>query len=226
MSANAFRARRRPAVAEPDRAPEIRHGVPETRVERRIDEGRVDVDAVRDLGVVQRQQHVGRDHALDIVVGRKDHVVAGIAAAELGEQLVVAGVQVVADRDPGRVAEILDRRLTDVGVPVVDVDLRRLREALPAERRQRGGDGAGAGEETATVVRNLQGRAGAAGHHGDLGPGGGASARTAITLRHHGQPPAESTARAPRCGPARALVETGPCCGRHDTVKPLTVAFS
>ena len=78
--------------------------------------------SVRDLGVVQRQQHVGRDHALDVVVGREDHVVAGIALAQLGEQLVVAREQVVADVDAGRLGEVLERGLADVGVPVVDVD--------------------------------------------------------------------------------------------------------
>ncbi len=119
----------------------------ETGVVGRIGELRIDVGDVRNLGVIERQQHVGHDHLGNVVVGRHHHVVAGVAAAQLGEQLIVAGVEIVADRDPGRVGEILDGRFTDVGVPVVDVHLLALAEPEPTECRHGGGDGDRAGHK-------------------------------------------------------------------------------
>jgi hypothetical protein len=97
--------------------------------------------------VIERQQHVGRDHALDEVVGREDDVVAGIALAQLGEQLLVAREQVVAHGDAGGVGEVVERVLADVCVPIVDVDLTALRHARTAERGQGGGDAERTGDE-------------------------------------------------------------------------------
>ena len=74
-------------VADADGAPEVGHGVDPAGVERRVLEGRVEVDAIGDLGVVQGVQHAGLDHALHEVVGRHDHVIAGVAFAQPGKQL-------------------------------------------------------------------------------------------------------------------------------------------
>jgi hypothetical protein len=92
-------------------------------IEGGLAEGIVDVGNVGDLGMVERHQHLGLDHALDIIVGRHDHVIAGIAGPQLGEQLVVVGIEVHLHLDAGLALEVLQRGLADIGVPVVEVEL-------------------------------------------------------------------------------------------------------
>ena len=52
--------------------------------------------------MIEWQDHVRLDHPLEIVVGRNDHVVAGIAGPELGEQLVIVGEEIHLGLDAGR----------------------------------------------------------------------------------------------------------------------------
>ena len=56
--------------------------------------------------MIERHHHVGLDHALQLVVGRNDHVIAGIAALELGEELVVVGEEIHLGFDAGGRCEI------------------------------------------------------------------------------------------------------------------------
>ena len=82
--------------------------------------GLVDVGHIGDLGVIDRRQHAGLDHALDIVVGRDDHVIAGIAFLELGEQLVIVGIEIHLHLDAGGLVEIGQGGFADIRVPIVE----------------------------------------------------------------------------------------------------------
>ena len=62
---------------------------------------RIQVGQVRDLALVQRQEHAGLDLAAEEVQRRHDDVVAGLAGDELGVQDLVGIVVVVIDLDPG-----------------------------------------------------------------------------------------------------------------------------
>ena len=75
------------------------------------------------MRLVEFHQHVGRRHALDKVVRRHDHVIALIAGAQLGEQFVIAGEQRHVHIDAAAILVIFKRGLTDIGVPVVEVQL-------------------------------------------------------------------------------------------------------
>ena len=66
------------------------------------------------------------DHPLERVVGGHDHVITGIAGLELGKQLVIVGEEIHLHRDAGRRFEISERRLADIGIPVVEIELRLL----------------------------------------------------------------------------------------------------
>ena len=95
--------------------------------------------------MVERHDHVGLDHALEIVVGRHDHVIAGIAGLELGEQFVIVGEEIHLGLDAGRLLEIGQRGLADIGIPVVEIEfllLLRQREARQEGQARRAGAGA------------------------------------------------------------------------------------
>ena len=156
------------AIADALRAPEIGHAVLQALVVVGIGEARRHVDDVGQLGVVERLQHVGDDHPLDEIVRREDDVVAGIALAQLGEHLVVAGEQVVAHRDAGGLGELVQRVLADIGIPVVDVDLLFLCTRQARQRRGGGGDGEAAGEKGAAGEDGSGRRRRAAGHRAEL----------------------------------------------------------
>jgi hypothetical protein len=68
-------------------------------------------------------QHARLAHAADELVGRHDHVIAGVARLQLGEQFVIGGEQAHIDVDAGGLLEVAQRRLADIGVPVVEVQL-------------------------------------------------------------------------------------------------------
>ena len=76
--------------------------------------------------MIERLEQLGLDHALDKLAARNDDVEAWIAGAQLGEQLVVGGKQAHIDVDAARLLEVRERRLADIGVPVVEIELRLL----------------------------------------------------------------------------------------------------
>ncbi len=136
------------AVADADGAPHVGQAVLAARVELGVAEHGIDIADVRDLGVIQRHQHVGHDHPLDIVVGRDDQVVARVAFLQLGEQLVVVGKEIHLDLDAGRFTKIIQRGLADVGVPVVEIEFFLLGgKALAGQEADSRGNGAHAGEK-------------------------------------------------------------------------------
>ena len=115
------------AIADADHEPSIGHAVFAARIVGRVvDELRRDVLDVRDLGVIERLEQIGLDHALDELAARNDDVEAGVAGAQFGEQLVVGREQAHIDVDAARVLEVLERGLADISVPVVEIELRLL----------------------------------------------------------------------------------------------------
>ena len=90
----------------------IWHGVGVVRVIVQAAEVLGDILIVRDVVVIERQEHVLALHARDHVVRRDDHVVAHGAALELGVHVLVAGVGIVVDLDGhavGRLVPVLER---------------------------------------------------------------------------------------------------------------------
>ena len=143
-------AHRRLPVPDADGPPHVGQAVLAPRIERGVTEHRGDVRHVGDPGVIEGLEHPGHDHALDVVVGRDDHVVSRVAFLQLGEELVIVREEVHLDLDPGRRLEVVEGGLADVGVPVVEVELRLL--GRPADPRRDGEarhGRAGAGEERA-----------------------------------------------------------------------------
>ena len=150
----------RPAVADAHGAPHVRDAVAPAGIEGGVPEGRLDIRQVGDGGAVEGHEHPGRDHALDDVVGRHDHVVAGIAALQPREQLVIVREQVHPDRDARPLPEVREGGLPDVGVPVVEVELR----LFPGEARSRqdgetGRRRSGSGKEAAACRPGCESRA-------------------------------------------------------------------
>jgi hypothetical protein len=137
-------------IADTLGAPHIGHRELAARIELGVLEGRIDVAEVGDLGKVDLLQHVGDDHAFHVVVGRHDQVVAGIALFQLGEELVVIGEEIHLDLDAACILEVVERRLADIGVPVVEVDLRLFgAPTAPGYEGEAGRHGAGSRQEAA-----------------------------------------------------------------------------
>src|SRR6185503_13187124 len=88
-----------------------------------VDELRREVFDVRNLGLIERLEQGGLNHALDELAARNDDVVTRIAGTELGEQLVVGRKQAHIDVDAACGLEILERGLAGIGVPVVEIEL-------------------------------------------------------------------------------------------------------
>ena len=55
------------------------------RIKNGVEEGGIGIGDVGDLGMIQLHQHVGTHHALDPAARGHDHIIAGIAALELGK---------------------------------------------------------------------------------------------------------------------------------------------
>ena len=72
--------------------------------------------------MIERHDHAGRCHALDEITARNDDVEAGVAGAQLCEQLVVGCKQAGVDVDACRLLEISQCRLADVGIPIVKIE--------------------------------------------------------------------------------------------------------
>ena len=103
--------------------------------------------------MIDRLKHRGADHPFNIVVGRYDHVIAGIAFAKSRKEFGVVGKEVVSNVDPGGSGEVTQRGLTDIGVPVIDIDLTTLGKAHPVHRRQNRGNGERTLQETPAIGR-------------------------------------------------------------------------
>ena len=115
------------AIADADDKPGIGHAELAAGIVRRVlDELRRDVLDVRDLGVIERLEQLGLNHALDKLAARNDDVEARVAGAQLGEQFVVGGKQAHIDVDAACLLEVSKRRLADIGIPVVEIELRLL----------------------------------------------------------------------------------------------------
>src|SRR5512144_1511647 len=111
------------AIADADDEPGIGHAELAAWIKGRVlDELWRHVLDVRDLGVIERLKQVGLDHALDKLAARDDDIEAGIARAQLGEELVIGGEQAHIDVDAARLLEGLERRLADIGVPVIEIE--------------------------------------------------------------------------------------------------------
>ena len=93
------------------------------RIEGGILEDRIKVGEIGQLRPVDRHHHIGLDHALEIVVGRADHIIARIAGLELGEQFVIVGEEIHLHLNAGGLLEIGERRLADISIPIVEVEL-------------------------------------------------------------------------------------------------------
>jgi hypothetical protein len=94
--------------------------------------------------MIQRLDHVDLDHIRQGVVRGHDDVVARIAGLEFCKQLFIAGEQVVLDLDAALFFEGVERRLADISVPVIDVEL-LLFGREPAARQDRDRHAGGAG---------------------------------------------------------------------------------
>src|SRR5690606_32651745 len=83
---------------------------------------RVQVGQVRDLALVQRQEHAGLDLPAEEVQRRHHDVVTAVAGQQLGLDHLVTVEHVVGDLDAGRLLEVGDGVLGDVVRVVVDVE--------------------------------------------------------------------------------------------------------
>ena len=111
------------AVANTLRPPHVGDAVLAARIEVAVLKRWVEVLEIGNHAQVDRLQHLGDNHLLYIIVGRYNHVITRIALFELGEEFVVVRKQVHLDRNARRLLEIVERGLTNVGVPVVEVEL-------------------------------------------------------------------------------------------------------
>ena len=87
--------------------------------------------------MIEFDQQAGAPHALDIIVGRDDDIVARIAAADFGEQFVVVAEKIQIDIDAGRGFEIGERVFADISVPIVEVEFRLFRRRRARRQRKR-----------------------------------------------------------------------------------------
>ncbi len=127
------------AVAYAECSPHVRHRMLAAGIEGRVLERRVDVRHVGDFGVVERDHHAGDDHAFQIVVGGHDDIITGIAFLELGEELVIVGKEIHLHLDARRFLEIGKGGFTDVGIPIVEIELFFLLGARQARHKGQAG---------------------------------------------------------------------------------------
>ena len=69
----------------------------------------IDVLCVRDLAVIQRQEHILADHLLDDVVRREAEIVRAVGRAQLDQHFLVAGHFDIVDLDAGFLFKQLDQ---------------------------------------------------------------------------------------------------------------------
>ena len=73
--------------------------------------------------MIKRHEHVSRGHTLHKIVGWDDNVIARVSGAQLSEQFVIAGKHRHIDVNVSAVLVIFQRGFTDIGVPIVEVQL-------------------------------------------------------------------------------------------------------
>ncbi|KAG1082927.1 hypothetical protein G6F40_014945 [Rhizopus arrhizus] len=155
---------------------------------------------VRDLALVQRQEHPGLDLAPEEVQGRHHHVVAAVAGQQLGLDHLIAVEHIVGHLDPALLLEVGDGVLGDVIAVVVDVqDLAVLRATFATAAGGEHGGGQAEREDTQLhrVLQNAGRGAGGAGN------GPGRNARPAVPAARRTVPghPVPRPASAAGCSP-------------------------
>jgi hypothetical protein len=138
-----------------------------------LQQRRVEVAPVGELGPVELLEQAGLDLHLGEVRAGHDDVVARLARHQLAVQDLVGVVVVVVDLDAGLLLEILQRVVGDVVRPVVDVEHLGLRRSVGGGREQGCGEAGRDGEET-----------GQAGRHGARTPEGKGCGNGRIAPRH------------------------------------------
>ena len=122
----------------------VRHRILVTRIERRIEIGRINILQVGKLRLVDRLQLSSANQRLHGVGRRHEDVVALGAGGELGQKLLVVRVVRLHDLALALLLEALDRFRRDVVVPVVEVELIRGRRGRGRQREgQDGGESSG-----------------------------------------------------------------------------------
>ena len=92
------------------------------RIERQVEELRVEVFRVGNLVAVERQEEPGFDQAFDGVFARLDEVVAAPACEQFGEHFLVGSVVLDRDVDAGLFLERVDDRARDVFRPAEEIE--------------------------------------------------------------------------------------------------------
>ena len=111
------------AIANAKRQPGVWHRIFACRIIGNILIIFGDIFEIRNLRLIERHQHIGRGHTLHKIVGWDDDVIARVSGAQLSEQFVVAGEQRHVDVYACAVLIIFQRGFTDIGVPIVEVQL-------------------------------------------------------------------------------------------------------
>lgn len=156
-------------VADAGGADHVRHAVLVARVlgGDALHHRRIEIGQVRDLALVQRQEHTGLDLATEEVQGRHHHVVAAVAGQQLGLDHLIAVEHIVGHLDAALLLEGRDGVLGDVIAVVVDVqDLAVLRAAIATATGGEHGGGQAEREDT-QLHRVLQNAGRGAGGAGD-----------------------------------------------------------
>ncbi len=154
-------------VADAGGADHVRHAVLVARVlgSDALHHRRIEVGQVRDLALVQRQEHTGLDLATEEVQGRHHHVIAAVAGQQFGLDHLVTVEHIVGHLDPALLLEGRNGVLGDVIAVVVDVqDLAVLRAAVATAA---GGEhGGGQAEREDTQLHRVLQNAGRGGRRG------------------------------------------------------------
>ncbi|CRR39207.1 hypothetical protein PAERUG_P45_London_17_VIM_2_12_12_04045 [Pseudomonas aeruginosa] len=137
----------RRVVADAGGAPEVGEAVLVARIVdlQGLEQHRVEVLPVGQLGLVQLLQGAGLDLLGHEVVRREYHVVAGLAGHQLAVEGLVAVVDVVGGLDAGFLGEVRHGFGSDVFGPVVDLQVVRGEGCAAAASEGEEGEGSDAG---------------------------------------------------------------------------------
>ena len=105
-------------------APQVRHRVFVAGVARGqvFHDGRVEIDQIRQLGLVQLQVGAGTHLLGQVMVGRHHHVIAALAGSQLAIEGFIGIENVIHHLDAGLLLELGDGVRRNVVGPVVDLD--------------------------------------------------------------------------------------------------------
>ena len=137
--------------ADPGCAPDIGDGVAVVRVVLVVEQGRVEVLEVGQLGAIQRLQHSLFGHFRDEVGAGHHHVIAVAMGFQLGVEGLVGFVGGVDHLDAGLLLELLQQAVRHIFRPVVEVD-HLVVGRVSALAQQRGGEGEGGCQQGAGLV--------------------------------------------------------------------------